>query len=230
MEYNVNKKRKRFFSKLFRKKKIAFIFVIFLCVFLLIFLYLSFVVNPVILHATEAKVKSLTQKALSSAVYTVISNNDYYDDIITYTYDNNGKIAMITANTLEANMLSRQISSMAQGSVETMTNEGIDVHLGAFSGLMILANSGPFISMKLTPIGTISTSFRSEFVSAGINQTNHRIYIEIFGSVSVILPTASPQIEVSTEVLIAECVVIGEIPSTYLQSSYLDEMLNLVPV
>jgi len=44
------------------------------------------------------------------------------------------------------------------------------------------------------------------------------------------LPTASPQIEVSTEVLIAECVVIGEIPSTYLQSSYLDEMLNLVPV
>ena len=212
-----------------KKKKIIILFSILIILVIAIIFYLNYVVNPLILQTTEAKIKSLSQKALSSAVYTIISTNDFYDNIISYTYDNAGKISMINAKTLEVNKLSRQISAMAQGSFDNMAGEGIEIHLGAFSGIMLLANTGPQITLRLSPIGTVSTAFRSEFVSAGINQTNHRIFIQVSGFVSVILPMASPQIETTTEVLIAESLIVGEIPSTYLQSSYLDEMLNLVP-
>ena len=211
------------------KRRVIALVLLLLFLIILLLCYLNFIVNPLLLQTTEAQVRSITQKAMSSAVYSVIAESDYYDELINIKYDTNGNVSMVNANTLEVNLLSRKISSLAQNLLENMTSGGVDIHLGAFSGIMLLANMGPNINMKITPIGTISTSFRSEFVTAGINQTNHRIYIKIKGTVAVVLPTASPQVEANTEVLVTESVVIGQIPDTYLQSSYLDEMLNLVP-
>lgn len=207
----------------------------FLLIFIIVFIitilfYLTYVVNPLIVKASEAKIRSITQQSLSSSILSVISNSDIYDDIIKYQYDDNNKISMITVNTFNVNTLSRQISLQAQTNLDNTSEAGIDVHLGAFFGLPVFANIGPLIKFSLSPIGTVLISFRSEFATAGINQTHHKIYVNVESSVFVILPTASPEVLTSTEILIAECVIVGEVPTTYLQSSYLDEMLNLVPV
>ncbi|MDD3397302.1 MAG: sporulation protein YunB [Clostridia bacterium] len=193
-------------------------------------IYIVNIVNPVLYEATEAKIKSVSYKALSTAVYSIIaSNSDTYSELIHYTYDNNGKIALINVDSLNVNILSRQITSMAQGNIDNLASSGINVHLGAFSGISVFVNLGPQVTMALNPIGAVITSFRSEFTSAGINQTNHRIFVNIMCSICIIMPVYSPQIETSTDILIGENIIIGEVPSTYLQSSYLDEMLNLVP-
>lgn len=207
----------------------------FLLIFVVVFIitilfYLTYVVNPLIVKASEAKIRSITQQSLSSSILSVISNSDIYDDIINYQYDDNNKISMITVNTFNVNTLTRQISLQAQTNLDNTSEAGIDVHLGAFFGLPVFANIGPLVKFSLSPIGTVLISFRSEFTTAGINQTHHKIYVNVESSVFVILPTASPEVLTSTEILIAECVIVGEVPTTYLQSSYLDEMLNLVPV
>lgn len=218
-------------KKKLSKKSKAKILLVFICVLIFAFIwYLTAVVNPVVVEASEAKVKSLTQNTMSNSVLSIISNSDIYDELISYSFDNNNKINMINVNSYKANILARQISSLAQSTLDNTTSAGIEIHLGAFTGLAALATSGPLIKFNFTPIGTIVVQFRSEFTSAGINQTLHKIYINIQSSVYVVLPTANPKIETSTEVLITECIIVGEIPSTFLQSSYLDEMLNLVPV
>lgn len=203
----------------------------FIIVFIILSLiYIANVINPVIYQATEAKIRSVSQKALSTAVLSIITtNSETYSELINYTYDNNGKIALINVNSLNVNILSREITAMAQGSIDNLAEAGIDVNLGAFSGISVLVNLGPEIKMGLNPIGTVTTVFRSEFINGGINQTNHRIYVTVKSIVCVILPIYSPVIETSTEILIGENIIIGEVPSTFLQSSYLDEMLNLVP-
>lgn len=218
------------------KKKLSLkakAFILLGCVISFIILAIIYIINiidPIIYQATEAKIKSVAQKALSTAVYSIISSDyETYSELINYTYDNNGKIALINVNSINVNLLSRQITAMAQGNVENVANAGINVHLGAFSGISVLVNTGPQITISLSPIGTITTLFRSEFVSAGINQTNHKIYINIQCSICVVLPLYTPKIDTSTDIIIGENIIIGEIPSTYLQSSYLDEMLNLVP-
>lgn len=218
------------------KKRLSFkakalIVLSFIVVFIILFLiYIVNVINPVIYQATEAKIRSISQKALSTAVLSIITtNSETYSELINYTYDNNGKIALIDVNALNVNILSRQITSMAQTNINSVSESGIDVNLGAFSGITVFVNFGPLVKMALNPIGTVTTKFRSEFIEGGINQTNHRIYVTIHSEVCVILPIYCPIIETYTEVLIGESIIIGEVPSTYLQSSYLDEMLNLVP-
>lgn len=209
----------------------AFIVLAFIVAFIILSLfYIANFINPVIYQATEAKIRSVSQKALSTAVYSIITtNSETYSELINYSYDANGKIALINVNSLNINILSRQITSMAQGSIDNISEAGITVNLGAFSGITVFVNLGPPVKMALNPIGTVTTKFRSEFINGGINQTNHRIYVTVNSDVCVILPVYSPIIKTSTEVLIGESIIIGEVPSTYLQSSYLDEMLNLVP-
>lgn len=213
-----------------KKRKARIIFAFFLIIIILLYFYLHFIVNPVIVEASEAKIKSLTQSTVSSSVLSVIGDKDIFNELIHYQYDSNNKISMININSFKANQLARQISSISQASLNNINNQGVDIHLGAFLGITVLATSGPTVTFNIAPIGTISVQFKNEYASVGINQSIHKIYINVLSAVHVVLPTSNPKIETNTEVLLAECVVIGEIPSTYLQSSYLDEMLNLVPV
>ena len=210
------------------KWKIA-LAIIFILLALLIW-YMHAIVNPVIVQTSEAKVKSITQHTLATSVLNVVQTSSSLDDLIHYNYDTNGKISLISVNSYDANIVARQISTVAQTQLDSVTSTGIEVHLGAFTGIALFASSGPLVRVNLNPIGTVVVKFKSEFVSAGINQTLHKIFIDVQTSVYVVLPTSNPKIDASSEVLITETVIIGEIPSTYLQSSYLDEMLNLVPV
>lgn len=221
-----NKKSK----KLSKKTKIKIIFV-FIFIFIILAIWYTFaIVNPMVVETSEAKIKSITQHTLSNSVLSVVSNLDVYNELINLSFDDNKRVSLISVNSYKSNMLARQISSLAQTQLDNTTAAGIEMHIGAFTGIALLASVGPMIKLNLTPIGTVSVSFRNEFVSAGINQTLHKIFINVQSSVYIVLPTSNPKIETSTEVLLTECIVVGEIPSTYLQSSYLDEMLNLVPI
>lgn len=215
-------------TRVTKKRKILILLSIFL-ILVLIFLYVTKLVNPILIEASEAKVKSVVQKAMSSSVLTSVTNANTYDNILNYKHDSEGNISMIEVNTYEVNILTRQITSLAQNTIDNTSEAGVDIHLGAFTGMAFLANVGPLISFNLTPIGTVTITFRSVFETAGINQTHHKIYVTVESAVYVILPTASPKISLSTEMLISECIVVGKIPETYLQSGNLDEMLNLVP-
>ena len=182
MNYSYKQKKK------LSKKSKAKILLVFFCIFIFGFLwYLTAVVNPVVVEASEAKVKSITQNTLSNSVLAIVSNSEVYDELISYSYDDSNKINMINVNSYKANILARQISSLAQTTLDNTSNAGIEIHLGAFTGLAALATTGPLIKFNFTPIGTIVVQFRSQFTSAGINQTLHKIYIEILSTVYVLI-------------------------------------------
>lgn len=220
---------KRSKKRLTGKQKVGIIFACFLLLIIGAFLYLNYVVNPVIILMSQAKVRSLATKAVGGAVYTIVSQGDVYNDLINITYDNDGNVTLIRANAIAINYLNRSLTRLAQSNLEQIGNEGIKIPIGTFSGLPILVGRGPSVSVKLIPIGAISSSFTSEFIEAGINQTLHKIYVNISANISIVLPTASQSIQTSTQVLVCETIIVGEVPPTYLQSTSLDEMMNLIP-
>ena len=69
----------------------------------------------------------------------------------------------------------------------------------------------------------------SGFEEAGINQTNHKLYLTVCSNVSVILPLENKVVDTQTQILIAESIIVGKIPDTYLNSPSTDEMYNLIP-
>jgi sporulation protein YunB len=110
-----------------------------------------------------------------------------------------------------------------------MGQKGVNIPLGTFTGLPILVGLGPPINIKLIPIGAINCNFTSQFVSAGINQTNHRIYLQVSSKINVILPTETRTLSNTTQMLISENIIIGKVPETYLFSDEIGDLLNLVP-
>lgn len=217
----------KFWSRV-KRKLIIFLAVLF-TLLICIFLYLNYVVNPVIISTSSAKVKSLSQRAVENAVREVIHDNVMYDTLVMITRDNNGKIVTISSNSATINMLALELTDKAQSALSKMGATGINIPIGSFSGMPIFTGRGPAVNIKMLPIGTIYCKFESTFTSAGINQTNHRIYLKVYSSVSVILPTANQTIKTETQLMISESIIVGEIPETYLHSASLDEMMNLIP-
>ena len=211
------------------KSKIYIALAIIIALIATILLYMHFVVNPIIIDSSEAKIKATTQIAIENAVYDVLKNKIVYDNFVNIIKDENGDVQLITANAFEMNLLSKELLSSAQEGLINASQDGIDIGIGSFTGLPILADLGPKISIKMSPIGTVYSKYYSEFVSAGINQTSHKIYLIIESDVNLILPTTTKKIHTTTQILLTESIIIGKIPDTYLNSNNLDEMLNLVP-
>ena len=213
----------------FKKKKI-FVFLSILAILIVaIFSYLNNVVNPIIIQSSSAKVRSLSQDAINSAVFEVIKDSTIYDSLIHIIRNEQGEIIMINSNSIQINTLSRNIIENAQLKLEKMGANGVNVPLGTFTGMPIFVGKGPNVKVKLLPIGNLNCNFNSVFTSAGINQTSHKIYLEVSTKVNVILPTANEIISTKTQIMIAENIIIGKVPQTYLFSSDIGDMLNLVP-
>ena len=206
---------------------IFFCVVLGICVFALI--YLNNVVNPVIIESSSAKTRSLSQKAVEEAIYDIIKDSSIYDTLIMINRDSEGNVSYISTNSLQINMLARELAKASQEKLENLGAKGIDIPLGTFTGMPIFVGRGPSVNIKMLPIGSITCKFNSEFINAGINQTNHKIYLTVVSNISVILPTANHKIETTTQIMIAESIIVGEIPDTYLNSASLDDMLNLIP-
>ena len=105
----------------------------------------------------------------------------------------------------------------------------IKIPMGSFSGIAILSGVGPKIAFNVSPFGEVLCSFSSNFESAGINQTYHKLYMIILLKVNIVFPFEKLQIVSDSEVLLCETLIIGKIPEVYLNSDNLTEMLNLVP-
>ena len=221
------KKRLNFFALLRHKVRV---FLVIVCIALVLALfYLNLVVNPIIISTSTAKIRSLSQRAVETVVWEVMSDSVLYDTLITIVRDDNGKILAINSNTATINMLALELTQKAQLALSDTGAKGVDIPIGTFSGMPIFTGRGPSINIKMLPIGTIYCKFNSSFTSAGINQTNHRIYLTVHSSVSMILPTANQVIDTETQIMITESIIVGDIPDTYLYSASLDEMMNLIP-
>lgn len=90
-------------------------------------------------------------------------------------------------------------------------------------GISVLRNLEPKFEVELESAGSITANIRTEFKSIGINQTNHKIYLDIDSSVGILTPFDTFRKEVNTEVLLTEAVIVGDVPDTYYNLEGFDE-------
>ena len=177
----------------------------------------------------SAKVEAVTMKAINNSIISVFTEDVSYTDFVTVIYNEQNKITAINAKTAKINLLARQIASITEKSVESLGDDGIDVPFGAFTGVDILSGYGTPVNVRFVPVSAVNCDFVSEFKSVGINQTLHKIYMNIYVDLQIVLPANIDKIKVSAQVLVSENVLIGEIPQTYLMATETGDMLNLIP-
>lgn len=122
---------------------------------------------------------------------------------------------MINANILTINEITSDIAINIQNSLDNYEDTEIKLAIGSFLGSRLLSSIGPNIKINLSSIGKVNTEIKSEFESKGINQTIHRVYLQVNCIVNILTPYKNFEANVSNQVLLMENVIIGEIPQNY---------------
>jgi len=95
-----------------------------------------------------------------------------------------------------------------------MNNSTIKVPFGWMTDKSAFYSVGPKITTEIEPVGNISTSYESKFESAGINQTRHKIYLNVTAKIRLKLPLKNQDMEVSTQIPVSDTIIVGKIPNT----------------
>lgn len=210
-----------------RKKDKCFAFL--LLFFIFVILYIRYLALPVVINNTDAQLRSFATKSINYAVADTMNQNVSYGDIITVIKDGNNDVSYIESNSVRINLLSKNMSKVVMANFLELSKRPVKISLGSFSGIAVLSGVGPKVAFEVNPYGEVLCSFRSNFESAGINQTYHKLYLIISIKVNVVFPFQKLQVDSASEVLLCETLIIGKIPEVYLNSGNLTEMLNLVP-
>lgn len=173
-------------------------------------------VNSTIITIAEAEVKKKTVYIINKSVLNEYNNGFNYDSVVKVEKDSEGNIIMLKANTLEMNKIACEVAVQAQNELEKEGNIDIEIPLVYAFKNNVFSNIGPSVSIKAEPIGNIEAKYSSQFESAGINQTRHKIYININTEVRIILPLSNDTINVNSQIPVAETIIIGKVPSTAL--------------
>lgn len=199
--------------KPFKNKKIARVLFIISTV-----LFISCVVikavTPVFNRLCSDKAKSVATIITNEETTNVIKDYKYSDFVIIHK-DNEGNIIMLESNMKNINYVISDVANKIQTSINNTKEEDVTISLGSFTGISILAGRGYKVPIRISTIGNVKTNVRSEFISQGINQTLHRLYLEIECEISILTPFNTINESIVNQLILAENVIVGNIPSTY---------------
>lgn len=173
-------------------------------------------VSPTIVAFAEARISSLVTAAVNDAIFNVMSDGMAYGDLVTIEKGAEGSAVILTANSIKINKLANDTAKMSEQFISAIGEQGIEIPLGTLTGTPLFSGKGPKVMISVEPVGSVICRFVSEFEQAGINQTRHKIYLDVMTEVDIIIPTAECTVNTVTQVLVAESILIGNVPDTYL--------------
>lgn len=196
-----------------RKQKIVKIFIIMVIAFSTVKIVLDAIL-PIFDTLCKDKAKSIAT-IVSNEEATNVMKEHTYDELFTLEKDKDGNITMIKSNIIAINEIISDVAVKIQNTINQRGRENIEIALGSFTGFKLLSGKGPGVPIKISSIGNVETDLRSEFSEKGINQTLHRVYLQVDCEVSILTPYNSISEKISNQVLLIENVIVGKIPSTY---------------
>lgn len=187
---------------------------IIVCIAVFIFYTVMQSIEPVLDRLCINKAKSIATM-ISNEDATKVMENYTYDDIITIHKDESNQINMVESNVIIMNEIISNVAAVIQKDLDELDSQDLYIRLGTFTGSKLLSGRGPKVPIRISSIGNVETDFKSEFISAGINQTLHRVYLEVRCNVSILTPFKTIEEEIVNQVILAENIIVGTIPQSY---------------
>ncbi len=179
-------------------------------------------VRPIFESICVSEAKAIATR-ISNEEATKVMKNYKYEDIVIITRNSNNNITGIEFNIITINEIISDVAIKIQEGLDETKSKEIGIEIGTFTGSKILTGRGPKINYKIISIGDVETDYTSEFKQAGINQTLHKIYLQVNCKVSILTPFNTIEEQIQNQVVLAENVIVGEIPQTFYNFNGLEE-------
>ena len=172
--------------------------------------------NPLIAQFAVSNSGDVITRIVNDSVTEVTAaENIGYDDLVTLKRDEAGNITALVTNMASINRLQAEISNTVIEKLNENDVETVRVPLGNLIGGVMFSGRGPKISAKVLSLSSVYTNFKNKFTAAGINQTQHQIMLDIDVELNVLLPSDTETVTVSNEIVIAETIIVGDVPGAY---------------
>ena len=202
------------------KQKFAIYLILVVFIALQTLLLLDRNLRPTLEAIAEARAKVIATQAINDAINTKIAQEIKYGLLITVHTDYNGKPAWAQVNTMEVNRIVAATTMRVQETLGTIRGEVLRIPLGQAFNSQLLANMGPRIPFTIVPVGTVNVEVTDAFEQAGINQTRHKIYLEVYTDVQIVIPFVTRTVQVHSQVPIADVTYLGDVPQTVIDLPY----------
>lgn len=200
-----------------KHKKISKTYAIFLIICISIAIaIISFVIvsYPIFVASCETAAGSKATNIVNDEVSKVMENYTY-NDLIDIEKDSNGNVSLMKFNTVFINKITTKIISNIQKSIDNTPRIMVYINYGSVSGVSVLRNFGPKFDVELEAAGKINTEIKSEFESVNVNQTIHKLYMNLDTGINILTPIGVYGRNIKSKVLLTEAVVVGDVPQSY---------------
>ena len=188
-----------------------------LCALLLLFFRSRY--HQTIRSLAETQVRNSTSDLINDAIDRQIeSGNMQYDRIVYFEKDLNGKITALKTNMSEVNRLKTDILNIINDDILALDTSDIGIPAGSLFLPEFFSGRGPQIPVHIISIRNSDAAFSSEFTEAGINQTLQKLNMDVSVDVTILVLGRSESFTVSSQVVVAETVIVGQVPDTFFQT------------
>ncbi len=192
-----------------------------LIVVILVILLLAFRVqfHDIIRTLAETQVRNSTSDLINDAIDVQIeTGNIQYDRIVYFEKDLDGRITALKTNMSEVNRLKTDILNIINDEILAMDTSELGIPLGSLLLPEALSGKGPDIPVQIISIRNSDASFESYFTEAGINQTLQQLTMNVSVDVSILVLGDTESFTVTSQVVVAETIIVGQVPDTFLQT------------
>ena len=200
-----------------KRKKRAALTILFLVFLLMIFLACAAAyLRSVSTDIAVSDASDIVTVRINNAIADLMRDEDYSGDyFVTFEKAQGGEVTAISCNMARINALSAKILERVVDVTENYTTT-VRIPAGNLTGISLLMGRGPKIPVDIITLTSSRVGFNNSIVTAGINQTKHQITLKVMVDIDVLVPWGSESTQVITEVLIADTVIVGQVPDTYL--------------
>ena len=175
--------------------------------------------RTVIDDLAQTQVKNSTSDLTNDAIAKQIAaGNIAYDRIVYFEKDLQGRITALKTNMTEVNRLKTDILNIINDEILALDTSDIGIPLGSLFLPEFLSGRGPAIPVRILSIRNSDAAFVSHFSQAGINQTLHRLNMQVSVDVALLVLGSTTSFSMTSEVLVAETIIVGDVPQTFLQT------------
>lgn len=175
--------------------------------------------DAVIVELTRTQVTNSTSDLINDAIAEQIAGGKIqYDRIVYFEKDLSGKITALKTNIGEVNKLKTDTLNIINDEILSTDHSQMGIPLGSLFLPELFSGKGPEIPVKILSIRNSDATFESSFSHAGINQTLHQIRMCVLVDVAVLVLGQTVSFTVASEVVIAETIIVGAVPDTFLQT------------
>lgn len=196
-----------------KKKKRILKFLCFFTAFVITVVSIYFSSDRIVVSLAEKTFDSIISSASYHAVDIIVEEKYRYSDLVDIKTDSSGNVGMIITDSYAVNKLAATAATKAYAYLSERIEKGVEVPLGAFTGIRLISGFGAKVRMKVISVASVKCDFISEFAQAGINQTRHSLYLNINCVVNVVTKTKTKKINDKITVLVFDNLIVGKAPN-----------------